>query len=75
MFKVEKKIKRTHLLVDQTCLVADRVGCFQSHAVSTVIADFKASHFTIGSCSLLKHVVFLQVFLKRKADVKDDICN
>ena len=33
-------------------LGADRVGCFQSHAVSTVIAGFKASNdfcFTIES--------------------------
>ena len=36
----------------KTFLVDDRVGCSQSHAVSTVIEDFKPSNdfgFTIGS--------------------------
>ena len=54
-------------------LVADRVGRFQSRAVSTVIADCKASDFCFTiwlSRFSQKQVFFLQVFLKHRADVK-----
>ena len=59
-------------------LVADRVGRFQSRAVSTAIANSKATDdfcFTIWKLwFLLKYVLFfLQVFLTRKADIKDEM--
>ena len=62
--------------MDSFFLVADRVGCFQSCAALTVIADPKHDFcFTIyKSWFFLKHVFsFLQVFLKPKADVKEEM--
>ena len=50
--KRKRKEKRKKWGRKDFFLVADRVSCSQSHAVSTVIADFKASNdfcFTIGS--------------------------